>query len=917
MKYRNDWHTISAEETAKRLRVNPYTGLSEKEVRRRRSGFGRNRIWRIERMEAGKFILRTAGDLSTVLLIITAVLAFLFEESADAVTMCIILALGAALRIITYIKAKRILEDNAAENIPTAAVLRDSAITLISAVDLVPGDIVLLHPGDTVPCDGRVIADTDALVTESGVTENRGQIRKFDTAIHAKPGSAAIPCESRPNILFAGSMVLQGELRMIATATGRAALVSMKQGGIEIPSGDSLPIIERLGVWCRNSELVMLAFVVLISALSLFTDSGMRLEPVFFGAVSMAAASMSEYLTTISYIIIAIAVRNSSGKHRPGNRKGAVITDCSKIEDIAAADTVILGDMSLMKSGEVSFGSFFVNGKLYPEEALDAHTKALQQLLTLACEATGTAVGVTAETGALSAGGTETLTGERELILRRAQALFTEKTGQTVSENHLVVDRLPGTAALAAGIDTAIVQPGTLPDSAYVTAVSDIQSIMRCCTTYQTEEGELPITDEIRKTIFTAAARLEFIGAKILAAASRPAPYLTLTKVVSLHTGMCFRGFFSLAEMPAAHTKELVRKIREANLRFILLSDNPEHDLYYGHELKLFNKKTKIVPHYSYQPEYDSEKSMIITVPPYHLGSTADDLAAAAIRHRIVSSAGGKTTAFLTKEPLDSRSLSAAGCGIAVSRSNRKPAAQALKNQAQVIVYPDAEEEHGGFAESMNAMTESRRALINIANAAGYLTAAQTARLFILLLSVIFGFSMPDPAAILISGLLFDFIAVLAMAFEKAPADVLSVPCSPMPDYRLQLRFSLPFGTLCGLLCTGLPVLLNRILPLIHLHSLKDRESLILLTASLLLGQLALSVQFGRRGRLLRRGSTVNSAGAGLALTAVLFTLLMMFGKHTASLLGGAPVPWYAALTAFLPAAVLLLVMELAKVLRK
>ena len=346
---------------------------------------------------------------------------------------------------------------------------------------------------------------------------------------------------------------------MIAVAVGKNTLISMKQGGIEIPSGDDLPLIERLSGWCRTSELIMLAFVLCISVLSMFTGSDIKLDQVFFGAVSMAAASMSEYLTTIGYIIIAIAAQKSSGikESTASHRRGAVIKDCSKIENIAAADSLILGDMSLLKSGEISFNSFFVNGDVHPAEAIANMSGAVLEMIALASEGAGAYVG----DSALTVSGTETFSTSRERIIRQAAEMFSEKTGETVSRRVLVIDRMNGSAAMAAGIDTAIIQPADTGKSAYVAAVSDIQSILRCCTAYKTPEGDLPLTNDIRKKIFTETARLEFIGAKVIAAATRPSPYLTLTKIATLHSDMCFVGFFSLSEAPAKGAAELIRKI--------------------------------------------------------------------------------------------------------------------------------------------------------------------------------------------------------------------------------------------------------------------------------------------------------------------------------------------------------------------
>lgn len=904
MNINNDWHTISAEETAKRLKVNPYTGLSEKEVRRRRSQFGKNRIWHVARTETGKAILNAAGDLSTVLLLITAVLALFFEEHTEAVTLCVIVALGALLRIITYVRAKRILEDNAAENIPTAAVLRDGAIRIIRSAELVPGDIVLLHPGDIVPCDGRVISETDSIVSEIGVTENKDQVHKYNTTIRSKPGSAAIPCESRPNILYAGSTVLRGSPRMIASATGEDSLISMKQGGIEIPAGDRLPIIEKLNGRCKASELFMLAFVMVISVLSIFVHGQMGLEQSFLVAVSAAAASMSEFLTAIGFIVIAISARNSKKQ----KKSGAVIKDCSKIESIAGADRIIIGDMSLLKSGRSAFGTFFANGLIH--RTADGDSAAdLGQLLALASDA----VGAKNAGSSLAAGNSDAPISEREQILRQAGVLFAEKTGKSPFRPSNVIDR--ANSPLTSGLDLALLLSET-DHTPFAAAAGDVQTVLRCCSTYRTKKGALPLTDKIKKAIFTETARMEFIGAKPLAAATRPSPFVQLDNPSALLNEMCFEGFFSIAETPADGVVETIQALKKADIPIILFSSNPEHDLYYGHSLGLFDRNTKTVSHDCPKELLQSEKRLIVTVPPYTHTDTEKDLSVSSARYRVVKNAG-EHTAFLTKDPLDSRAVSTVDCGIAVSRCASKAAAHSLKNHAPVVVYPKEDEDHGGFAEGASALKESRRALLNLTHGSLYLTVAQITRLLTLLTGVLFKMTVPSPAALLISGILFDFGAVLAMAFEKAPADVFSIPSSKLPSFPEQIRKTALYGLLSALLTVSVPLLTNGLAPLMHVHPLTGKETVSLLAAALFLTQSALAAQYMKHGPLFSRGTKVNAATVCYHLAVVGFTALLLFEPHTAALLGGTTVPWYGALLALLPPTVTFGVMELRKRIAK
>ncbi|MBQ3591489.1 MAG: cation-transporting P-type ATPase, partial [Clostridia bacterium] len=151
---RNDWHLREADSVLAELKTDMYTGLSAKEAVIRRRREGANRIWYIHRTSVRETVIACLSDLATLLLVITAVFAAVFEESRSALAIVAVLILGAALRTATYCKARRVLEDNAAEGIPTCSVLRDGKMLLLSAAELVAGDIVFLEGGDMVPGDG-------------------------------------------------------------------------------------------------------------------------------------------------------------------------------------------------------------------------------------------------------------------------------------------------------------------------------------------------------------------------------------------------------------------------------------------------------------------------------------------------------------------------------------------------------------------------------------------------------------------------------------------------------------------------------------------------------------------------------------------------------------------------------------------
>ncbi|MBQ7931491.1 MAG: cation-transporting P-type ATPase, partial [Clostridia bacterium] len=145
MKNRNDWHLLKKEKVLGLLKTDPYRGLDEKNVRAHRMRWGVNSVWHIRHASAKEIASAALFDLATLLLIISAVCAAMFERETEAGLIVGILLAGGLLRTVTYVRACRILENMAREKIPVASVIRNGRVHLIPADEVVTGDIVYLE----------------------------------------------------------------------------------------------------------------------------------------------------------------------------------------------------------------------------------------------------------------------------------------------------------------------------------------------------------------------------------------------------------------------------------------------------------------------------------------------------------------------------------------------------------------------------------------------------------------------------------------------------------------------------------------------------------------------------------------------------------------------------------------------------
>ncbi len=905
---KNDWHLQEASAVLTELKTDMYTGLSTKEatIRRRRGGV--NRVWYIHRTSVQETALACLSDLATLLLAVTAIFAAIFEESRSALAIVGILILGALIRTVTYCKAKRILEDNASIGIPTCSVLRDGKMHLLSAEELVVGDIVFLEGGDMVPADGRIVAGDEMAVSERGITANRDTVQKFETVIRTAEAGSAIPAEYRSNLLYAGSTVLWGQARMVITAIGEDTLIVRKQGGIRVTAGEKLPLLERLTGWCRISALVMLACVLVITALALFLGHGFT--ETFLSSMVLAVASMSEYLTAIAYIIIAIAVQDTGRQKRRQEPKGsvgsAVIGDSTALERIANVRHLVLSDIGLVKSGDMTLVSWFAGGGYHASDKAGADT--LPTLARLLRYMLATVGGSSLHT-ALS-GSAITAMPEKYTMLHKAADSYTRRAGKPIDYTFTTLDHVDGGTGIAGGLDTVLL---TEPDGEIYAVVSgDIEKVMACCTLWDAGDGrekELPLDAESRKRIFTEAARLAISGAKVIACAKRKSPYTTLNRLSLLQSNMTFVGFCAMAEPAAVGVREALAALREAEISLILLSSEPERDLYYGREIGLFDKDTAVLTG-AVGEKLPEKGSALVVVPPVQTAALTKNVDHSRIRYERVkallapyvpvdgANEKGKRkatraahTTMVVRSVLDARLLTLGDTGAAVASGEaaHRPLPQPLKAKADMTVYPAGES--GGLAEVVTAMYQSRRALYHLWCAAVYLSVSQVSRMVLLLCSVLFRYPMPSAAMLLLIGLIIDFAAVLVMAFIRVPQKPLTIPerWLRLPAGRRAFASLAGLGLLWGTLEGCLPLLCT----LLHLPTTG------ILVASILLTQLLFSGAVGQRESFFR--CRFHVAYGLYALASLVLMVICLLWE---------PMAWYGYFLSLVPALVMLAVWE-------
>src|SRR4030042_4538930 len=209
------WHNLTTEDVLRKL-DSTRSGLSEEKAVEHLRKYGPNEL-----KEKGKrpaiivFLRQFASPLIYILLAAALIEFVVMHKPTDAAVILTVLMINSIVGFIQESRAERAMEALKRLAVPYAKVLREGAITEISASHLVPGDIIILEAGDKIPVDARLIEAASLSVDESILTGESVPVEKFTGAIEGETTIADMG-----NMAHLGGAGANGRGVAVVTATG-------------------------------------------------------------------------------------------------------------------------------------------------------------------------------------------------------------------------------------------------------------------------------------------------------------------------------------------------------------------------------------------------------------------------------------------------------------------------------------------------------------------------------------------------------------------------------------------------------------------------------------------------------------------------------------------------------------------------
>lgn len=765
------------------LRSDARSGLSVDEVAARLAHHGRNELQAAPPTPAWRrFLAQFANVLTALLLFATAVsfVAWWIErESAipyEALTILAIVILNGTLGFVQESRAEQAVAALRAMSAPVARLLREREQRMVPTVEIVPGDVLLLEEGDTVPADARVLESIALRLAEATLTGESTPVSKDAAPLDEETGLA-----DQSNMVFAGTAVAAGRGKAIVTSTGPATEIGKIARSLQAEEDVETPLQKELDRVGKLLGLAVVAIAIGISMTILLVQelrSLTEVVDVLLLAVSLAVAAVPEGLTAITTIVLSLGTQRMAERHVIVRKLAAVETlgsttvICSDktgtlTRNEMTVRTVVTasGAVELTGSGYAPSGDVRQSGKPVADRLLlDEVEKALA-----AAHLANNAVLV-------EQGGRWIIQGDptEGALVVAARKVLRASAG--------LLQRFPRVGEVPFSSERKIMSTLHLDTadqgSVFVLAKGAPDVLLARCTAERAGESTRSLTAERREEILRTVDRLASEAMRTLGVAYRTLARDAVTGELSedLEQALVWLGVIGMIDPPRPEARAAVDVARRAGIRPIMITgDHPVTAVAIAAELGISQDGDRALVGAQIQKLDDvalreavREVSVYARVAPEH-------------KLRIVRAlhANGEIAAMTGDGVNDAPALKAADIGVAMGITGT----DVSKGAADMILADD------NFASIVAAVEEGRSIFANIRRFLAYLLSSNIGEVLVMFLGVVLAgtiglvpeegssFVVPLLATqILWINLLTDSGPALALGVEPADRDVMLKP---------------------------------------------------------------------------------------------------------------------------------------------
>ena len=730
------YHHLNLDEVLRILDTTP-DGLSGAEAKTRLEKIGANTIQSVhKRSKFWKFIDQFKDLMVGILLaaaIVSLVISILNHESfIDSIAIIAIVIINAILGFFQEEKADEAVNALSKMQVSMVKVKRDGETIEVPSADIVPGDVIFLEAGDSVPADARLIWQTSLQVDESALTGESVPATKALSALKTDT-----PLSQRNNMVYSGTNVVNGRAQAVVCTTGMGTQIGLIADSLQTVKKEITPLQQKINDISKVLSIVI--FFIIIVMLVVGLVRGQPLMDALMLAVSLAVAAIPEGLSAIITIIMSIGVRDMA-------RKRAIVRVLSSVETLGSTEIICSDKTGTITENKMRIRELYYNGKTVSADELDK-TNPLFFAMMLANDA---------EKNHQKYIGDPT-----EIALY--ECLEDYYNLDEFRDHNPRIGEIPFDSERKM---MTTVNKMTDFGQFFVWTKGSFDSVISKCRRILENGENHDITEEIIKRLKDVETEKSGKTYRVLAFAYKEVE--SVLKIdASLEEDLVFLGFTAMVDSPRPDVKPAIKACKAAGIRPIMITgDSDTTASAIAKDVGIIDSETSVIT----GPELDkmSDDELLQNIEKYSVYARVSPMNKLSIVNAWRSK--GKIVAMTGDGVNDAPALKAADIGVGMGLSGTDVA----KAEADVVLMNDS------FATIVAAVGEGRKIFDNIKNVLTYLLTGNIAEVLIVFIGMFIvstnNGEMFNPIQLLYINLITDSVPAIMLAYEKESDGIMRRP---------------------------------------------------------------------------------------------------------------------------------------------
>ena len=324
-------------------------GLAVAEADRRRKEYGKNELPKPQPRSLWRLLFEQITHFMALLLWVAGAMAFAIDMPELGVATWAVVIINAAFSFWQEYRAERALF-KLADMLPRKTkVFRSGRLEILSAENIVPGDVLFIEAGDHIPADARLVEVEEFSVDLSLLTGESLPVERFATA---NEGGRLV--RESGNVILAGTTAASGQGLAVVYATGK-----------QTEFGKVAKLTADVGREKSTLELQVQRIVKIITGIALLIGGavfclsiwwvGLGLRESFILCIGIIVANVPEGLLPTVSLSLAIGVRRMA-------ERNALVRKLSAVESLCATTVICTDKTGTLTLNEVTVKKIWVSG---------------------------------------------------------------------------------------------------------------------------------------------------------------------------------------------------------------------------------------------------------------------------------------------------------------------------------------------------------------------------------------------------------------------------------------------------------------------------------------------------------------------------------------------------------------------------